>query len=250
MALSALQAAGTAELLRPIMLIRHAEDDERSPSLSARGWQRAGALVRLFAPLDASVLRKHLALPRHIVAARSDEHSTRALDTVQPLAEMLELPVDDSLGSDDPPAQVAQALRALDAPVLVCWRHDAEVARRAPRRGVGDRARRRKRPPGAGAATGAAWRSLAVDRATRAARGLRRALSAWLPVATRRWRRPGTRLASKGCYETFDGEQDDGTRSSRGGGPGPGLASTAIRSPQRGDGGGAAAAFDGTRRCP
>jgi hypothetical protein len=124
MALSALQAAGTAELLRPIMLIRHAEDDERSPSLSARGWQRAGALVRLFAPLDASVVRKHLALPRHIVAARSDEHSTRALDTVQPLAEMLELPVDDSLGSDDPPAQVAQALRALDAPVLVCWRHD------------------------------------------------------------------------------------------------------------------------------
>lgn len=125
-ALSAIsaQAAATAELLRPIMLIRHAEDDAASPSLSPRGWQRAGALVRLFAPLDPAALRKHLAVPRHIVAARSRDDSTRPLDTVRPLAEMLGLPVDDSLGSDDPPVQVAQALRALDAPVLVCWRHD------------------------------------------------------------------------------------------------------------------------------
>ena len=117
-------AAGTAEMLRPIMLIRHAEDNENSPSLSARGWQRTGALVRLFAPLDPQMLRKHLATPRHIVAARSDERSSRPVDTVRPLAEMLGLPVDDSLSGDDPPARVAQALRALDTPLLVCWRHD------------------------------------------------------------------------------------------------------------------------------
>jgi broad specificity phosphatase PhoE len=124
MAVSAVADAGTAALLRPIMLIRHAEDDQGSPSLSARGWQRAGALVRLFAPLDPASLRKHLAVPRHIVAARSRDDSTRPLDTVQPLAELLGLPVDDSLSSDDPAVKVAQALRALDAPVLVCWRHD------------------------------------------------------------------------------------------------------------------------------
>jgi hypothetical protein len=111
-------------MLRPIMLIRHAEDNEHSPSLSARGWQRAGALVRLFAPLDPALLRRHLATPRHIVAASSNDRSSRPVDTVRPLAEMLGLPVDDSLASDDPPARVAQALRALETPLLVCWRHD------------------------------------------------------------------------------------------------------------------------------
>jgi hypothetical protein len=127
MALSALQAGGTAELLRPIMLIRHAEDDERSASLSARGWQRVGALVRLFAPLDASALRRHLAVPRHIVAARSDERSTRAVDTVRPLAEMLELPVDDSLSSDDTLPALAEALLQRSGDTPPKWpdeRHD------------------------------------------------------------------------------------------------------------------------------
>lgn len=121
-----------------LMLIRHAEkphDDELGVdahgqpapgSLSVQGWQRAGALVRLFAPPDGLAPAPHLQTPQRIFAARpTPPHpSTRPRDTVAPLAEALGLAVDERFGVDDPLPPLADALHAIPGAVLLCWRHD------------------------------------------------------------------------------------------------------------------------------
>lgn len=121
-----------------LMLIRHAEkphgdelgvDAHGRPapgSLSVQGWQRAGALVRLFAPPDGQPPAPHLQTPRLILAARAtpSHPSTRPRDTVAPLAEALGLPVDERFGVDDPLPPLADALQATSGAALLCWRHD------------------------------------------------------------------------------------------------------------------------------
>lgn len=123
-----------------IMLIRHAEkpregeqgvDRHGRPDdngLGVEGWQRAGALVRFFVPLQGQAPPAHLEVPRHLVAARpdADRPSIRARDTLAPLAAELGLDVDDDWGA----AAVAlpslvRHLRTLDGPVLVAWSHDS-----------------------------------------------------------------------------------------------------------------------------
>lgn len=123
-----------------IMLIRHAEtpreggqgvdrhgrpDDQ---ALGIEGWQRAGALVRFFAPLEGQTAHAHLEAPRHLVAARQDASSTssRSRDTLAPLAEALGLPVDDDWEAEAValPALVRH-LRGLDGAVLVACPHEA-----------------------------------------------------------------------------------------------------------------------------
>eukprot|EP01035_Chromulina_nebulosa_P038787 gene38787-52392_t len=95
-----------------IMLIRHAEkpavheqgvDRHGHPNdggLSVTGWQRAAALLRLFAPRDDAE-----ASPKLAVA--------------------LGLSIDERFSTDDPLRRVAALLRSLHEPVLVCWRHDS-----------------------------------------------------------------------------------------------------------------------------
>lgn len=94
-------------------------------ALSVRGWQRAGALVRLLAPADVA----HAVLPRPTAlyaTAPSRRHpSRRPALTLQPLATELDLPINQSCGADDEPAAVAQALLAEAGVILVSWRHDA-----------------------------------------------------------------------------------------------------------------------------
>lgn len=123
-----------------IMLIRHAEapreggqgvdrhgqaDDQ---ALGIEGWQRAGALVRFFAPLEGQATHAHLETPRHLVAARqaATSPSSRARDTLAPLAEALGMVVDDDWDADAAalPALVRH-LRSLDGPVLVACPHEA-----------------------------------------------------------------------------------------------------------------------------
>ena len=121
-----------------LMLIRHAEKPaageravnrqgaEDRQSLSVTGWMRAGALVSLFAPADGRDRRPLLPQPRHLVAARATAQrpSTRPRDTLLPLADALGSSIDEQWSAEDPPAAVAAALRRLEGPVLVCWRHD------------------------------------------------------------------------------------------------------------------------------
>jgi phosphohistidine phosphatase SixA len=120
-----------------IMIIRHAEKPTPdgayrgvSPGgahdkhdLSVRGWQRAGALVRFFAPH-----RGHpdlpIATPRSIFAsaATHDSPSLRAKHTVTPLAEALRLVIHAHLPEGEEERVAATVMRAPN-PVLIAWHH-------------------------------------------------------------------------------------------------------------------------------
>jgi hypothetical protein len=130
---------------RRIMLIRHAEkpsldgtvqgvtaDGVPNPGeLSVRGWQRAGALVRLFAPLDG-VTGTAIRTPDFLFAQGLAQHATsvRAPHTLGSLAALLgkAISTEFSKGQEE---QLAGALRALTGPVLVAWERPSTERRRA-----------------------------------------------------------------------------------------------------------------------
>lgn len=124
-----------------LMFIRHAEEpgpkdipsgvtedgaaDDRS--LSVRGWVRAGALVGLFDPRDASgnplPPRAGLIRPAMIFASNPDHgHSRRSLETVTPLASALEIDVRSGFISSQT-AELADALQTTTGSVLIAWTH-------------------------------------------------------------------------------------------------------------------------------
>ena len=120
-----------------VMLIRHAEkpvgdgppfgvtdDGVVDPeSLTPRGWQRAGALVRWFGgqvgPSGAG-----LPLPTHLFASQIAplSSSRRPQQTLQPLAQSLQLPIDTSVPKADI-GRLALAILAVEGVVLVAWEH-------------------------------------------------------------------------------------------------------------------------------
>src|SRR4051812_706381 len=121
-----------------IMIIRHAEkptDDglvrgvsmsgERNPDeLSVRGWQRAGALISLFAPTDGRISHRALARPDVIfaVGTTSKVTSLRAQHTVAPLAELLNKHVDiKNLKGDE--KKLAEEAKAAAGVALISWEH-------------------------------------------------------------------------------------------------------------------------------
>ena len=120
-----------------VMLIRHAEKPigEGRPfgvsdagvvdpeSLTPRGWQRAGALVRWFGGL-AGPPSSGLPVPRHLFASwvGPQSSSRRPQQTLQPLAESLQLTIDTSIPKADI-ARLAAAILAVDGVVLVSWEH-------------------------------------------------------------------------------------------------------------------------------
>lgn len=126
--------------LRKIMIIRHAEKPVKEQAmrgvdpagrrgddnLTVRGWQRAGALVGLFAPHDARSARTGINRPAAIFAAGAEKagKSRRSVQTVSPLAAALGLTIDDTLKATEEDRLAASILR-LDGPVLVAWEHDA-----------------------------------------------------------------------------------------------------------------------------
>ena len=121
-----------------IMIIRHAEkptergargvdldgvvDDE---ALSVRGWQRAGALVRFFRPLQEPE-EPVVARPDHLFAIKvdpaHDPKSKRPKLTISPLARDLGVEVDQRFAKGDEDALVA-SLMGLEGVVLVAWAH-------------------------------------------------------------------------------------------------------------------------------
>ncbi len=110
-----------------IMLMRHAEDNgENSFQLSPRGFKRAEALPNLFG--------SRLPVPQVIIATRATKHSDRPMETVEPLAKRLGLPIDNRFRDDDYPILARDLLtdeRYTGKVVLVCWHHGklAKLAR-------------------------------------------------------------------------------------------------------------------------
>lgn len=126
-----------------IILLRHAEkpsddavingvDAQGRPDaneLSVRGWQRAGALLGLFAPGGS------LGVPGSLFAERpTDAHpSRRCVSTLQPLADRLGLSLDVRFKRGEE-AELAEALMQCQGTVLAAWdhRHLVEIARALP----------------------------------------------------------------------------------------------------------------------
>ena len=124
---------------RRIMVIRHGEKPSpdgavlgvtvdgapSSDELSVRGWQRAGALVRFFAPVNG-MPRAGIRTPDFLFAQRltQQETSVRAAHTLGPLAALLGKPISTefSKGQEE---QLAGTLGGLGGPVLVAWEHRA-----------------------------------------------------------------------------------------------------------------------------
>ena len=120
-----------------VMLIRHAEkpigdgppfgvtdDGVVDPeSLTPRGWQRAGALVRWFGGQVGSS-GTGLPLPTHLFASQIAplSSSRRPQQTLQPLAQSLQLPIDTSVPKADI-GRLATAILAVEGVVLVAWEH-------------------------------------------------------------------------------------------------------------------------------
>ena len=119
-----------------IMLIRHAEKpagrvrgidaDGRADAeaLTVRGWQRAGALVRLFAPRNGRSAARRLAVPDVLFAAGvgPKSPSRRPLQTITPLAHALGKPIEQRHRKGQESALVAAIMRRKGA-VLVAWEH-------------------------------------------------------------------------------------------------------------------------------
>ena len=126
-----------------IMLIRHAEKPHASHAgagvgehggaddrdLAVRGWQRAGALARFFAPRDGRTAIQGIARPDSIFAAGvgSGSRSKRARQTVEPLAELIGVEVTDAFLKGQEP-DLSAAILGRDGVVLAAWEHKAIAA--------------------------------------------------------------------------------------------------------------------------
>ena len=126
--LSVIAAAGAIEVIgveaassgpATIMLIRHAEDGgDVNFHLSPEGAKRAQALPQLFGP--------RLPKPDIIIATRASKASDRPMETVEPLAKALHLPIDNRFKDDDYEILAHELLtdqRYAGKIVLVCWHH-------------------------------------------------------------------------------------------------------------------------------
>jgi hypothetical protein len=117
-------AAWTDVPARPseILLIRHAEKTEPKGDLhlNDRGRARAQALPGLFT--------SRFARPDFLFAAGRSKLSNHAYETIEPLARVLSLPIDDHLADAEYPALAALILtdpRYRGAHILVCWHHES-----------------------------------------------------------------------------------------------------------------------------
>jgi hypothetical protein len=130
-----------------VMLLRHAEkplgssgpsgvtaEGERDKeSLTVRGWQRAGALARLFAPPNDGFHDQSLARPQFLYASKPKRQggSFRSVQTITPLAEKLATRINCNFAREQTAEMLREAL-ACEGVVLVCWQQEylPEIANR------------------------------------------------------------------------------------------------------------------------
>jgi len=122
-----------------VMVIRHAEKPapDHSPygvtlkgainkeSLTARGWQRAGALANFFAPTNGLFQDPSLAEPRFLYASRyiKSKGSRRPIETIMPLAEKLALGINSNFPRFEVEGMLEEAFLC-NGVVLICWQRE------------------------------------------------------------------------------------------------------------------------------
>jgi hypothetical protein len=129
-------------MAKQIMLIRHGEKPDKKDSvrgvslagshskneLSARGWQRSGALVRFFNPIDDTCPHPALRIPDVILAEDPKGHikSRRPLHTIESLAQSLrKKPVLRYTKGQE--KKLVEFAKAQPGVVLICWEHSAII---------------------------------------------------------------------------------------------------------------------------
>jgi phosphohistidine phosphatase SixA len=121
-----------------IMIIRHGEKHQHGShfrgvtedghrarhELTVRGWQRAAALVHLFAPAGGLPQGSAIETPRSIFASDATKRSPsmRAMHTAGPLAAALGIQVNHDFEEDEE-AALAAAASAAPSPILIVWHH-------------------------------------------------------------------------------------------------------------------------------
>jgi hypothetical protein len=129
-----------AKMCDKIMLIRHAERPSADKSirgvteagfknkeeLTVRGWQRAGALVRYFAPLDNRFVHTALARPDLLFACKAgpEAPSLRPQHTLLPLADFLQVEFNCDYFEGEEEALVRTVLSAQAGTALIAWKHN------------------------------------------------------------------------------------------------------------------------------
>ena len=122
-----------------IMLIRHAEKpakdsapfgvtlkgDRSKESLEVRGWQRAGALSHLFAPLGDHFQHPSLDRPQFLYASKPLKRrgSRRPIETILPLAEKLGIGINSDYKRSDFDDMLDDVFRHKGV-VLICWQRE------------------------------------------------------------------------------------------------------------------------------
>jgi hypothetical protein len=122
-----------------ILLIRHAEKPakdfppfgvtltgERSKeSLEVRGWQRAGALTHLLAPLDGHLQHAELAKPQFLYASKPVKRrgSRRPVETLIPLAEKLGIEINCEYRRSEFESMLDDVFSHRGV-VLICWQRE------------------------------------------------------------------------------------------------------------------------------
>ena len=122
-----------------IMVIRHAEKPSSPPppygitlegarekeSLTARGWQRAGALASFFAPPNGTFQNPSLAKPQFLYASKPVKHkgSRRPFETILPLAEKLKIRINSDFLKFETESMLEDVFLR-DGVVLICWQRE------------------------------------------------------------------------------------------------------------------------------
>ncbi len=120
------------------MLMRHAEkpDKDAAPygvtrkgerskeSLQVRGWERAGALVTLFAPPNGQV-NTSLATPQFLFVSKPlrRKGSRRPIETITPLAEKLAIEINSNFLRSDLDSLLAEVFSSSGV-VMICWQRE------------------------------------------------------------------------------------------------------------------------------
>jgi hypothetical protein len=122
-----------------IMVIRHAEKPPTHPppygitlegarekeSLTARGWQRAGALASFFAPTSGHFQDPSLAEPQFLYASKPIRRngSRRPIETIMPLAEKLAIRINSNFPKSEAEGMLEEAFLC-NGVVLICWQRE------------------------------------------------------------------------------------------------------------------------------
>lgn len=109
----------SADLPAEVFLIRHAEEPPTGMHLDDRGQMRAKALIGLFSG--------RFNRPTALFGTRSSSHSSRAVETLQPLSDALHLPIDQSCDTLEYERLASMILKGGHAGghVLACWHRES-----------------------------------------------------------------------------------------------------------------------------